>query len=246
MLQLERSEKILNYLESHHAATIKQIAADIHMSETVVRRGLAVLEKQHIVRRSYGFATLLKYRSNTLPLSLRIQDNRKEKSIIAQKAVSLLEAGDTVFLDESSTTGQFASLIDPALDLTVITNSLMTANILAEKRIKTYCTGGLLLFDTLSFTGKYADPLLQTIYADKCFFSSSGITESGLICDKMIENSSSKRLMIDHSEQKIFLCDHTKFNGGYPYVIASVTEIDCLVSDALPPDSLAEKIKRII
>ena len=71
MLQFERTGILQEYLEKHHSATVKQIAKDIHMSETTVRRDLAYLEKQHIVRRSYGFAVLLKYQNNTSAWSKR-------------------------------------------------------------------------------------------------------------------------------------------------------------------------------
>ena len=156
MLQFERTGILQEYLEKHHSATVKQIAKDIHMSETTVRRDLAYLEKQHIVRRSYGFAVLLKYQNNTLPFLLRMQDNRKEKNIIAQKAVGLVKTGDTLIMDESSTTSLIANLLDPSMDLTVFTTSLIIANILAEKRIRTYCTGGLIQSNTFSFSGKYS------------------------------------------------------------------------------------------
>ena len=246
MLQFERTGILQEYLEKHHSATVKQIAKDIHMSETTVRRDLAYLEKQHIVRRSYGFAVLLKYQNNTLPFLLRMQDNRKEKNIIAQKAVGLVKTGDTLIMDESSTTSLIANLLDPSMDLTVFTSSLIIANILAEKRIRTYCTGGLIQSNTFSFSGKYAEPLIASIYADKCFFSSSGIMENGIICDKMEESASINKLMLQHAEKKIYLCDHTKFNRSFPYLIAKAEDIDYFISDSEPPESYRKQFKIIL
>lgn len=246
MLQFERTGILQEYLEKHHSATVKQIAKDIHMSETTVRRDLAYLEKQHIVRRSYGFAVLLKYQNNTLPFLLRMQDNRKEKNIIAQKAVGLVKTGDTLIMDESSTTSLIANLLDPSMDLTVFTTSLIIANILAEKRIRTYCTGGLIQSNTFSFSGKYAEPLIASIYADKCFFSSSGIMENGIICDKMEESASINKLMLQHAEKKIYLCDHTKFNRSFPYLIAKAEDIDYFISDREPPESYRKQFKIVL
>ena len=253
MLQFERTGILQEYLEKHHSATVKQIAKDIHMSETTVRRDLAYLEKQHIVRRSYGFAVLLKYQNNTLPFLLRMQDNRKEKNIIAQKAVGLVKTGDTLIMDESSTTSLIANLLDPSMDLTVFTTSLIIANILAEKRIRTYCTGGPMVDEALllpelvqRLTGKYAEPLIASIYADKCFFSSSGIMENGIICDKMEESASINKLMLQHAEKKIYLCDHTKFNRSFPYLIAKAEDIDYFISDREPPESYRKQFKIVL
>ena len=246
MLQIERVSILQEYLEKHQAATVKQISKDIHMSETTVRRDLSYLEMQHIVRRSYGFAVLLKYQNNTLPFFLRMQDNRKEKNIIAQKAVGLVKTGETLILDESSTTSLIANLLDPSMDLTVFTTSLITANILAEKRIRTYCTGGLIQSDTFSFSGKYAEPLIASIYADKCFFSSSGIMENGIICDKMEESASMNKLMLQHAEKKIYLCDHTKFNRSLPYLIAKAEDIDYFISNIEPPESYRRQFKTVL
>lgn len=246
MLQFERTEILQKYLEKHHSATVKQIASDIHMSETTVRRDLAYLEKQHIVRRSYGFAVLLKYQNNTLPFLLRMQENRKEKIEIAKKAVKLIKTGDTIILDESSTTSLIADYLDPFMEITVFTTSLITANILAEKRIKTYCTGGLLQSDTFSFSGKYAEPLISSVYADKCFFSSSGIMENGMICDKKEENASINKLMLEHSAEKIYLCDHTKFNRPFSYLITEASNIDYFISDITPPEPYRRLFKNIL
>lgn len=246
MLQPERTKLLVEYLEKHRSAPVKQIAKDLYMSETTVRRDLSVLEKQHIVRRSYGFAVLLKYGNNTLPLSMRMFDNRKEKAAIARKAAATVREGSVLFIDESSTSGLVAEHLDPTLDLTVVTSSLTAAGILADKRIKTYCTGGLVLPDTGSFAGGYAEPLLNSVNADVCFFSASGVTETGCICDKMEENARIKRLMLSRAARKVFLCDHTKFGASFPFVAADAADIDCLITDTDPPEPYRALFKEIV
>ncbi len=246
MLQPEKTDLVLTYLEEHRSASVKQIAKDLFMSETTVRRTLTLLEQQHIVRRSYGFAVLLKYRNNTIPINLRRNDYRKEKAAIAAKAVNLIKTGDTIFIDESSTSGIIAELLDPSLEITVVTNSLATAGILADKRIRTYCTGGLILPDTASFVGNLPELLINVINADICFFSSSGISENGLICDQMAENAQTKRAMLSHSARKVYLCDHSKFDSSYTFIISSAADIDCLISDTEPPEKLKNLFKEIV
>ena len=157
-----------------------------------------------------------------------------------------VKTGDTIFIDESSTSGIIAELLDPSLEITVVTNSLAMAGILADKRIRTYCTGGLILPDTASFVGNLPELLINVINADICFFSSSGISENGLICDQMAENAQTKRAMLSHSARKVYLCDHSKFDSSYTFIISSAADIDCLISDTEPPEKLKNLFKEIV
>lgn len=142
MLLLERIQIITDYLKEHNYATVKQIAKDVHMSETTVRRDLNYLENQNVVKRNYGGAMLVSHLHQTVPFDLRVHENEREKEIIAQKAVSLINAGDTVYLDESSTTCSLIDYLDPKSNITVVTSSLIATIFLSRKNICTYCTGG--------------------------------------------------------------------------------------------------------
>lgn len=234
MLQLERIQILLAYLERKNSATVKQIAKEIYMSETTVRRDLKHLEEQGLVKRSYGCAVLAKFSGKTIPFDYRRNEFKTEKHKIARLAATQIKKGETVFLDESSTSCSVVQYLKEDMDITVITNSLILASLLYEKNIRCYCTGGLLYRNTFSFLGKFAENMIKNIYADKFFYSTAGISSDGMITDKMEDTVMLNRLMIERSEKKIFLCDHSKFGKKFTFLLSDISNTDLIITDQQP------------
>ena len=59
-----------------------------------------------------------------MPLKIREKTNRKEKQKIAQTVASLIEDGESIMLDSSSTSLMIAQELKKKKKLTVITNSV--------------------------------------------------------------------------------------------------------------------------
>ena len=89
---------------------------------------------------------------------------------LAKQAAGYITQGSTVFLDASSTTSLIAHFIEPEQDITVVTNGIKALNILAERHIKAYCTGGRLVDNSLAFTGSIALKTVKSMNADLLFF----------------------------------------------------------------------------
>jgi DeoR/GlpR family transcriptional regulator of sugar metabolism len=123
MLQYERQQDILRYLENQHIATIGQLAEAVYTSESSVRRDLSLLEKQGSVCRVYGGVILAKYKIANVPFMLRKKENITQKELIAEKASELLFDGATIFIDGSSTAGMLTKYLDRFHNIKVITNS---------------------------------------------------------------------------------------------------------------------------
>ena len=238
MLRTERIAILLSYLEKHNTATVKQIAKDTYMSETTVRRDLKYLDELHVVKRSYGCAMLIRNLNKTIPFDFRRNEFRQEKNKIAFLATEQIKSGETIFLDESSTSCSMVQYLKPELDVTIVTNSLILTSLLYEKNIKCYCTGGLLYRTTFSFLGKFSEHLIGSMFADKFFFSTAGLSLDGVISDKMEETVSINKLMIERSQKKVFLCDHSKFNKRYAFELTSLADTDLVITDKKPPEEL--------
>ena len=231
MLKIERISKIHEYLIKNRSATVKKIAKDLDRSETMIRRDLAEMEKTGLIRREYGYVVLLEEINYLSDFSLRMSDDSDAKRTIAEKAIKKIERGDVIFLDESTTTFYLARKLTSAFDLTVITNSLAITERLAQAGIKTFCAGGFINGRTRSFTGDATIAALTGIYANKCFISSSGINDKGIICDKYEKNLAIKKIMLKNSEKKFYLCDGTKIGINFPYAIAGVKDFDEIITD---------------
>ena len=125
MLQCERQDEILSKLEKQKSINISVLAKQLYVSEATIRRDINTLEKIGLVKRVYGGVMLTKYASSTdMPLTLREQERRPQKEIIASKAAELLYDGASIFMDASSTVQHMIPYLKAYENLTVITNSI--------------------------------------------------------------------------------------------------------------------------
>jgi len=102
MLQFERQQKILDYLETKPAATIKELAQTIYISEASIRRDIAQLESKGLVERTYGGVLLARYKNEVIPVELRDSESAAAKEKIAMEASKLIQDGDTIIMDAST------------------------------------------------------------------------------------------------------------------------------------------------
>ena len=183
MIIAARQEEILQLLRRHKHLSVKEITKELYASPATIRRDLAALASQGVVHRSYGGVSLLTSKNQELPLSMRETESKQRKRLIASKAAKLIKRKETVLLDASSTAMLIAECIEVDKDITVITNCIKTAIRLAERGIRTYCTGGYLNVRSMLFTGTFAEKNLSAIQADVFFFSSQGLDMAGNISD---------------------------------------------------------------
>ena len=107
---------------------------------------------------------------------------------------------------------------------------------LADMQIKCFCTGGLLLKNSIAYVGALAEKFISNFNADIFFFSCRGISSDGILTDSSIEESEIRKVMMMHAKKKIFLCDNSKFNKEYMYRLAHVDEVDEIISNVKIPD----------
>ena len=103
MLAIERKNEILSILQKEQRVLVAELSTRYHVTEETIRRDLEKLEKEGFVKKTYGGAVLNKNSTIDMPLKIREKTNRKEKQKIAQTVASLIEDGESIMLDSSST-----------------------------------------------------------------------------------------------------------------------------------------------
>ena len=124
MLAIERKNEILSILQKEQRVLVAELSTRYHVTEETIRRDLEKLEKEGFVKKTYGGAVLNKNSTIDMPLKIREKTNRKEKQKIAQTVASLIEDGESIMLDSSSTSLMIAQELKKKNKLTVITNSV--------------------------------------------------------------------------------------------------------------------------
>ena len=238
MLTLERQEQIMSILREKKTVTVRELSETLFASGSTIRRDLAELENAGLIRRSHGGAVLFEASSDEASARVREQQNRREKKLIGELGAGLLRASSSLFLDSSSTAGAMIPYLAGFSDLTVITNGLRNALLLAENpdlRVVIACgtvrpnSGSLYGADTLSY--------LSGLHPGFCFISCGGLSGSG-ITESTFEQGAIKRQMLHGSDTRVLLCDSSKFGKNCLYRIGGLNEIDLLVSNELPPAEL--------
>lgn len=231
MLQLERHKDLMRLLQAQKSMTVKELCTALYVSPATVRRDLAALEAAGLLTRSFGGAVLNETFPDQQPFSVRAEQHVAEKKRIAAKAAGLIRAGETVFLDASTTTFYLIPYLKDIPDLTVITNSPRACLSLAELGVRCFCTGGELLEGSQALVGSDAERFVRGIRAHVCVFSARGVA-NGQVTDSSKGERDIKRAMLDHAARSIFLHDSSKQGQTHPYVVAALSEVDARIDES--------------
>lgn len=241
MLPFDRQQKILQILKESGHVSIHKLAQLVHVSEPTMRRDLTQMEKQGLVRRTYGGAALPDI-IHDMPVVMRKEDNASAKRRIAADAVKLLRKGSTIFIDSASTVQNMIRLLSEEQDVTVVTNSVSACQRLIELRIKTYCVGGLVDAGDEAMRGKYAEDFIRSIQIDQAFFSCSSLTEDGRLGGHNEHAVSFLQTLLQHSTQRVFLCTHNKIGRSCMHTLCTLCDIDAVICDQPLPEHLKKMV----
>lgn len=230
MLQLQRQNDIMRLLEKNKELTVKELCSFLYCSPATIRRDLSELEKQGLIKRSFGGAIINESFSNVLPLAVRGNKHISDKKKICAKAASFIHSGATIFIDASTTAFFLVPYLRDISDLTVITNNPHLNIALSEMNIRNFSTGGEMLTTSISLTGSEAERFIRGIHADMMFFSARGIF-NGNISDSSKGERDIKIAMLENSTRHYFLCDSSKKQQQFPYYVTDLSNIDEMIEE---------------
>lgn len=239
-----RHTQILALLEENGAVSVRRLTSLLYVSEATVRRDLAELEKKGALKRTFGGAISTLDTSRQVPLFIRESMNSSAKSEICRQAAALVKEGDTVFIDGSSTAQYLVKYISHLKNITVVTYSIKTAELMCESHVKTYCTGGLLIENSLVCTGEQALGFARRVNPDICFISCKGVDETGKFSDTSEEETLIRRAFMENSRTRVMLMTREKFGTRYFHTLCHADEVDYIFSDGdIPPALKTRKSK---
>jgi DeoR/GlpR family transcriptional regulator of sugar metabolism len=226
-MNTERKQQILKVLLAEKKVSVRELAQRLYISEPSIRRDLTELEKEKLVRRVHGGAILEEHSDSLLkiPFLLREMEDYDAKTVIAQKAAALVQDGDVIMLDASSSAYAVIPYLAEKKNLTVITNGVKALMRLAEYGIKACSTGGDLLSSCFALTGENAHATIARYNADIVFFSCRGVSSDGMITDFSIEENIVRAKMIARAKKAVLLCAREKFDKTYMHNLCSIRDI---------------------
>lgn len=241
MLVLERQKRILDKLERIGSVRVTELAQEFGVTEETIRRDLDKLEEEGALRRSHGGAVAAKERGKEVPYWFREITHEKEKATIAHYALELIQEGDRIVLDASTTAWHIAKRLRD-MELTVVTNSIRVAVALSEhEKVRVISVGGILSPRSLSYIGPQAVENMSMYHVDKLFLSCAGVDLERGLSDLTDEQASMRRCMLKQADTRYLLTDRSKLGVKALARIAPLQAVDEIIIDERPEGTFVEE-----
>ncbi len=227
----DREHLILEYLRKNGEATVEELCRATFVSKPTMRRDLAALNNAAKIIRTHGGAAHRSALGENLPQSYREREHSEAKLDIGKKCLSLINDGDTIMIDGSSTAQALLGVISEKKSLVVITNNAKAAMILDKSNVRLLVTGGEIAANTYAYVGSYAEDFLRSFNADICFFSVRTLTADGLLTDNAIAENAVRRVMLSRSGKSVLMLDSEKLGEPCINTLCAIDDISCVVSE---------------
>jgi len=225
---------MLDLLRRQSGIRVPELAKLLKVSEGTIRNDLQALEEAGKVTRVRGGAVVRDSRDFVSPaFGARTKVNATTKKRIGRWAADMVEDGDSVLLDSSSTVFHIAPFLLDRSNLTVITNGIEVAYALAENPTHTIILiGGVLRPDRALTVGYLGEKILENLHIKTAFVSCSGFSVERGLTQVDIEEAQLKSRMIESAERVVALIDSTKFGKVDLTPFAAVEQISHILTDS--------------
>jgi DeoR/GlpR family transcriptional regulator of sugar metabolism len=226
----ERRNQLLEMVRLRGFASLPELAEQLSVSESTIRRDLDYLEEVGSAKRTHG-GVFYTGPSPKLPhFDERQAAQWDKKKLIAAEAVKLIDDGDTVLLDGGSTTYEVARRL-VGRPLQIVTNSLPVANLFASNaNHDLVLLGGYVYPRTGVALGPYANEMLAHLNVRRTILSVAGITERGFFNSNLLLVET-ERAMMQAADEVIVVADSTKFGRQSLAHLCGLDEVRHLVVD---------------
>ena len=234
-----RQQQVIELLKLRGYVGVRQLAQTLGVSEPTVRKDLAALERQGLAVRTHGGAVLSGRApaAADLPFARRADLMRAAKEKIGRFLAELVQPGETVIFDSSSTVW-YALPFLVGKGVTIVSNvaGAVQDQVAQVEGVTLISTGGMLRPDGSSFCGPLAEDALSQYWADRAFISPVGVSLTrGYTHANILEARVRRRMM--QAAERVYICaDHSKFGEVKLAQIAPLTACDAIITDQEPPD----------
>jgi len=228
----ERMDRVLEILARRGYRSVSELSADLDVSEMTVRRTLDRLEQQQLIKRTHGGAFA---GQEMIEVDYRVRETvrRAEKEAIGRLAWSLIQPGDSIFIDAGTTTAYLALAMDDTKRIVVVTNSTMVLQALeARPYIETILLGGKVHALSHSLVGPIAMETVRQFRFTRAFLGGEGINLAEGITQSNVDEVPVKKQVAKNARQVVVLADSSKINRDGLVMFLQLEEVTTLVTDS--------------
>ena len=228
----ERQQQIVDIARADGRVEVNALAELLGVTPETVRRDLTTLERHGLLRRVHGGAIPVEKLGFEPRLDERQERYTAEKERIAKTAVDELPNEGVILLDAGSTTQLLAENLPRDRELTVVTNSIAVATVIAKRdNLSLYVLGGRVRGRTLAAVGEWATHALGGIHVDVAFIGTNGLSVRRGLTTPDQDEAMVKRAMVTAARRVVVLCDHTKIGTDHFAQFAPLDAVDTVITD---------------
>ena len=239
----ERQRAIVELVEGAGFATIAELADKFDVTTQTIRRDVnALCLSQHLARFHGGVG---------LPNSVENDDYAERRSAltsakdeIGRLVRSVIPNHASLFMNIGTTTEAVAQHLLDHQDLRVVTNNLHIADIFSKvPGFDVMVAGGYVRGGDGGVVGEAAIDFLRSFRLDFGIIGISGIEPDGSLLDFDFREVKAAQAIIANSRKTILVADHTKFGRAAMAKVASLEDVDVLVTDLPVPAAFGEMLE---
>jgi DeoR/GlpR family transcriptional regulator of sugar metabolism len=241
----ERRARLLAFLNDRPGIRVPDLARLLNVSEGTVRNDLRALAASGKLTRVWGGGVPLEERGVSLTFATRARMHQPAKLAIARVAAGLVQDGDAILLDASTTVFQMAACLRERHNLTVVTNGIEVAREMARDVSNTVILlGGVLRQDGSAISRPVHEDLLKGLNIQLAIISSSGFSLDAGLTEVDFYEALFKRAMIASARQVVALIDASKFGKVDLTSCAWLDQVSHIYTDERLPAEWREKLER--
>lgn len=246
MTTFERRQTILRLLQHQTSVHVTELARMLDVSEGTIRNDLTALEESRLLVRVRGGAVLRNDQPVLTALTTRTGTNYEAKRRIARWAADMVEDGDAIALDASTTVLNIAPFLRDRRRLTIVTNGLEVARALAQNPSHTVILlGGVLHPEGDAVTGLLGEAMLKELYIKTAFVSCFGFSLENGLTESDLSQAKTKAMLVRAAARVVALVDSSKFDKRGLTPFASITQLAHIVTDDAVPPAVVEQLRRL-
>ncbi len=240
----KRRSEIIKLLETEKDVTVKGLAEKFNVSIPTLYKDLDNLEQEKLITKSYGGVQLIREDKYRHDFFKQLKVEHESKKMIASRALELINDGETIFLDASSTTYYLCRELKTSKlkNLTIVSNSVfIPPELIMQEQFSIICVGGFLEQSSAEFVSSHPERYLGNIHGNTFFFSVRAISPEKGVLDYYNPNDIRiKNLFLEKANRAVLLVDSTKFTKPGTVNWVGFDKLKTIITDTkLDPKILA-------
>lgn len=224
----DRERKILELLTEKNNLTVNEISNRLQVSRVTIRSDFNSLEEKGLIVRIRGGAFPVYH-----PEILESQRTKvDEKLRIAKAAASMIEDGDTVMINDGTTSSLIPKFLLGKRDIRIVTNStLIFTYARTNPSLHLTLVGGEFRPSSEAVVGPIALKDLENYHVRYAFLGTGGFSIETGLTSQLVDGAEIFRKMCDQAEKVIVVADSTKYGKNGFVKIFPLARINTLITD---------------